>query len=112
MEARLAQSVERKALNLVVVGSSPTVGASLLLPYPYFHMFCSFSRHRYSALATSTTKNRVNTIRFHQSCLTSVFVSIVQFDTFLCQRYSLYYTPLDYAFRDTDDSNWLHRQLK
>ena len=25
--ARLAQSVERKALNLVVVGSSPTVGA-------------------------------------------------------------------------------------
>ncbi len=36
-EARLAQSVERKALNLVVVGSSPTVGASfcfcLLPPY-------------------------------------------------------------------------------
>ena len=27
--ARLAQSVERKALNLVVVGSSPTVGASV-----------------------------------------------------------------------------------
>lgn len=29
-EARLAQSVERKALNLVVVGSSPTVGAIIL----------------------------------------------------------------------------------
>ena len=29
-EARLAQSAERKALNLVVVGSSPTVG--VLLP--------------------------------------------------------------------------------
>ena len=28
--ARLAQSAERKALNLVVVGSSPTVGESLL----------------------------------------------------------------------------------
>ena len=28
--ARLAQSVERKALNLVVVGSSPTVGALLV----------------------------------------------------------------------------------
>ena len=28
-EARLAQSAERKALNLVVVGSSPTVGVSL-----------------------------------------------------------------------------------
>ena len=27
-QARLAQSVERKALNLVVVGSSPTVGVS------------------------------------------------------------------------------------
>ena len=26
LSARLAQSVERKALNLVVVGSSPTVG--------------------------------------------------------------------------------------
>ena len=26
-EARLAQSAERKALNLVIVGSSPTVGA-------------------------------------------------------------------------------------
>ena len=26
--ARLAQSVERKALNLVVVGSSPTVGGT------------------------------------------------------------------------------------
>jgi hypothetical protein len=27
--ARLAQLVERKALNLVVVGSSPTVGVSI-----------------------------------------------------------------------------------
>ena len=30
-QARLAQSVERKALNLVVVGSSPTVGANFAL---------------------------------------------------------------------------------
>ncbi len=29
--ARLAQSVERKALNLVVVGSSPTVGSCFSL---------------------------------------------------------------------------------
>ena len=29
--ARLAQSAERKALNLVVVGSSPTVGVYALL---------------------------------------------------------------------------------
>ena len=36
--ARLAQSVERKALNLVVVGSSPTVGAAsifLISPITY-----------------------------------------------------------------------------
>ena len=30
--ARLAQSVERKALNLVVVGSSPTVGVFVSSP--------------------------------------------------------------------------------
>ena len=30
LQARLAQSAERKALNLVVVGSSPTVGAVAL----------------------------------------------------------------------------------
>ena len=29
LQARLAQSAERKALNLVVVGSSPTVGVLL-----------------------------------------------------------------------------------
>ena len=29
LDARLAQSAERKALNLVVVGSSPTVGVYL-----------------------------------------------------------------------------------
>ena len=34
--ARLAQSVERKTLNLVVVGSSPTSGIDLtLLIFPY-----------------------------------------------------------------------------
>ena len=32
--ARLAQSVERKALNLVVVGSSPTVGDACRPPSP------------------------------------------------------------------------------
>ena len=32
--ARLAQSAERKALNLVVVGSSPTVGVLLLQRSP------------------------------------------------------------------------------
>ena len=31
--ARLAQSAERKALNLVVVGSSPTVGVSVCIEW-------------------------------------------------------------------------------
>ena len=35
--ARLAQLAERKALNLVVVGSSPTVGALLVgTDYPFY----------------------------------------------------------------------------
>ncbi len=38
-KARLAQSVERTALNRVVVGSSPTVGAHLFFPK------CLFSHH-------------------------------------------------------------------
>ena len=36
-QARLAQSVERKALNLVVVGSSPTVGV-----HAFFNLLPSF----------------------------------------------------------------------
>ena len=32
LQARLAQSAERKALNLVVVGSSPTVGVAFPAP--------------------------------------------------------------------------------
>ena len=34
MSSRLAQLVERKTLNLVVVGSSPTVGAKFFLSIP------------------------------------------------------------------------------
>ena len=36
--ARLAQSVERLALNQVVVGSSPTVGASFCLWRIFYNM--------------------------------------------------------------------------
>ena len=40
--ARLAQSVERKALNLVVVGSSPTVGAFAIVvsTFPASYIAC------------------------------------------------------------------------
>ena len=34
-DARLAQLVERKALNLVVVGSSPTVGGHIYFVFPF-----------------------------------------------------------------------------
>ena len=39
VQARLAQSAERKALNLVVVGSSPTVGVLLNVLDVYVRMF-------------------------------------------------------------------------
>ena len=39
--SRLAQLVERKTLNLVVVGSSPTVGVSLL-PFVFSPFFAGF----------------------------------------------------------------------
>ena len=42
-EARLAQSVERKALNLVVVGSSPTVGVFLFFFFFAFALLISVS---------------------------------------------------------------------
>ena len=45
--ARLAQSAERKALNLVLVGSSPTVGVC------FVHMQSSFLRHTADDSATS-----------------------------------------------------------
>ena len=35
-KARLAQSVERQTLNLVVVGSSPTVGDHFFLIFLFF----------------------------------------------------------------------------
>ena len=38
--ARLAQSAERKALNLVVVGSSPTVGVFIATGLPWNVFIC------------------------------------------------------------------------
>ena len=43
--ARLAQSVERKALNLVVVGLSPTVGVFYLVIGKHTHIFLLPSIH-------------------------------------------------------------------
>ena len=41
LQARLAQSVERQALNLMVVGSSPTVGVIICLVLFCFIMSCA-----------------------------------------------------------------------
>ena len=56
--ARLAQSVERKALNLVVVGSSPTVGAiffHLCVLLGLLILLCFFSRLCLKFLVRSLT---------------------------------------------------------
>ena len=54
--ARLAQSAERKALNLVVVGSSPTVGA--------------FRRsHRRMSASAATQSYRTDTHAIHTASL-------------------------------------------
>ena len=42
LQARLAQSVERQALNLVVGGSSPPVGASFLCSFFFFSLVSMF----------------------------------------------------------------------
>ena len=39
LQARLAQSVERQALNLVVGGSSPPVGASFCVLFLFLSIF-------------------------------------------------------------------------
>ena len=50
-EARLAQSVERKALNLVVVGSNPTVGVFSTIFFVCSHLhFPFFFCYKLSAL--------------------------------------------------------------
>ena len=50
--ARLAQSVERKALNLVVVGSSPTVGVDIS---------AALLDNLWAALRFPSLRNRKNT---------------------------------------------------
>ena len=48
--ARLAQSVERKALNLVVVGSSPTVGVLIILFQEADRMHAGFCSVRFQSI--------------------------------------------------------------
>ena len=56
--ARLAQSVERKALNLVVVGSSPTVGAfEMLLPSLGMLLECFHGCFVFNAILVESTSS-------------------------------------------------------
>ena len=57
--ARLAQSAERKALNLVVVGSSPTVGVY----YGRIDTMCVLRRTSLKALVNLCIKAKRSTIR-------------------------------------------------
>ena len=54
-KARLAQSVERKALNLVVVGSSPTVGDLSFFQYDVVPWWASFLNNT-TSLASLTRR--------------------------------------------------------
>ena len=63
--ARLAQSAERKALNLVVVGSSPTVGAGMQKAsvnpfFSFFHFLRQNGQGQDRHAKTENGKNRKN----------------------------------------------------
>ena len=45
--SRLAQLVERKTLNLVVVGSSPTVGVTFIFTYQNVSIFALFYKDKF-----------------------------------------------------------------
>ena len=76
IQARLAQSVERQALNLVVGGSSPPVGAFLFLFssfifYSYFFYFFFFFLSFYSFLTHIQHFALIYAIRITIYCLSS-----------------------------------------
>ena len=59
LAARLAQSAERKALNLVVVGSSPTVGVSFLFGIRKVVHVCPYHDRVWLACAGCRPRHRV-----------------------------------------------------
>ena len=68
--ARLAQSVERKALNLVVVGSSPTVGVFVSLS----SKFRTVKRHRWGSnpCGQSPLDFKSNSLTSRTQCLRGI----------------------------------------
>ena len=61
--SRLAQLVERKTFNLVVVGSSPTVGAQLLLLFVFARFFLASVRQEQTKKGHNTRDSHVVTHR-------------------------------------------------
>ena len=67
-QARLAQSVERKALNLVVVGSSPTVGVLCTISYNSAHSIKKFEeKYIYQQSCVAADRNMFTHIRWVSS---------------------------------------------
>ena len=64
--ARLAQSVERKALNLVVVGSSPTVGAFLC--FQFLRLPLKWMQNVLVPLGRHTSRSRAPASRKIDTC--------------------------------------------
>ena len=63
--ARLAQLAERKALNLVVVGSSPTSGDALFFDTPAVCQWSSWARSRRASAPTHVILNHPTTRTSH-----------------------------------------------
>ena len=92
--ARLAQSAERKALNLVVVGSSPTVGVSLPVNVNVR------IQHEYSACVPWRRKQRVLPLRWAPRHEVSNFLhtfdlagKLVKRHLFVCYQHTTHCRP-------------------
>ncbi len=66
--ARVAQSVERKALNLVVEGSSPSSGASHF--FAHFQVFAKINGHIRDSRATlKSRRDLIKAFQLYYCCL-------------------------------------------
>ena len=112
-KAYIAQSVERKALNLVVVGSSPTWSLlfsfslsfsfvfALLFPF-CFCLFLCFSPLSFSHFTSPTPFFMLNCAIAFTLGLSSVRHAVVSFSTIwmrLCVHVSIYFFLYMYIFR-------------
>ena len=86
--ARLAQLAERKALNLVVVGSTPTSGGNFCPGYELFF----FGQNKKKAISTDRIEKKDGNAGFRSRCLAHAKRA-------LCQ---LSYAPVDLLLKIMD----------